>query len=69
MPRWADRAKIAKVYARRKSGQQVDHIVPLKEIDPGTGEHVVCGLHVHYNLRIVQSRVNGSKWAYWEASK
>lgn len=67
MPRWADRAKIAAVYARREPGQHVDHIVPLKGIDRDTGEHVVCGLHVHYNLRITSGKTNDAKWAYWRS--
>lgn len=65
MPRWADRAKIAKVYARRRPGQHVDHVVPLKGIHPETGEHIVCGLHVHYNLRVSSGKANDAKWAYW----
>lgn len=65
MPVWTDAKKIAEIYAARQPGEHVDHIIPLKGIDPETGEHVVCGLHVHQNLRITPADENGAKWAYY----
>lgn len=59
-PSWADMAKIGAIYVecnrRREAGEdvQVDHEVPLK------GKKV-CGLHVHYNLRIIPTFDNRSK--------
>jgi hypothetical protein len=58
IPGWADQDKIYEVYKQSGEGFEVDHIVPLH------GE-VVCGLHVHYNLRIVtmtENRRKGNKW-------
>jgi hypothetical protein len=63
VPLWADHAMIEKIYdrcAKRNAKQHlglkwhVDHIVPLQS-------SLVCGLHVHYNLRIVPSTVNTAK--------
>lgn len=60
-PRWADRDAIKEMY--RKAGERtkttrvqhcVDHIVPL--IHP-----LVCGLHVHYNMRVITGSANSSK--------
>jgi hypothetical protein len=57
MPTWADHEAIAAVYLEaqrlREAGQDVhvDHIVPLQ------GRRV-RGLHVHYNLQILPSRIN-----------
>lgn len=59
-PPWADRKAINKIYAecrrRRRNGEdvEVDHIVPL--LHP-----IVCGLHVPWNLRIVDRTINGRK--------
>lgn len=52
-------------YAARPDGHHVDHIVPLKGIDPVTKEHVVCGLHVPWNLQYLTGPENDSKWAWW----
>jgi hypothetical protein len=40
---------------------EVDHIVPLKAIDPITRKHIACGLHVPWNLQILPRFVNRSK--------
>lgn len=60
-PPWADKDLIRALYkeARRLTkltGEQytVDHIIPLK------GE-TVCGLHVHYNLRVIPEYENRKK--------
>lgn len=64
-PRWADSSKIMEVYefaAQARSmglDVQVDHIVPLIS-------DIVCGLHVHQNLRPCLSFSNRSKGnRYW----
>ena len=60
-PKWADRSKIKNIYqeciAKTKlSGikYEVDHIIPLK------GKSV-SGLHVHWNLQVIEASVNRSK--------
>lgn len=59
-PIWVDMALIDAIYTecqrRRDLGEEVevDHEVPLK------GKNV-CGLHVHYNLRIIPTADNRSK--------
>lgn len=59
-PLWADDRKITAVYTRmkalRKAGfdVEVDRIIPLKS-------KLVCGLHVHWNLRIIPMPHNRSK--------
>jgi hypothetical protein len=60
-PWWADHNAIRVFYdeavrlsAETGTPHEVDHIVPLK------GENV-CGLHVHWNLRVVTRRANRSK--------
>ena len=54
-PPWADKTKIAAIYARAAQlRQEVDHIVPL--VSP-----IVCGLHCEANLQILPMPANRSK--------
>ena len=60
-PKWADRKEIKKIYKEciektKNSGikHEVDHIVPLKG-------QFVSGLHVHWNLQILQAKENRLK--------
>lgn len=65
-PLWANSFFIEEIYALAKLREKVcggkwhvDHIVPLKS-------HLVCGLHVESNLRVVPARVNLTKSnTYW----
>ena len=57
-PQWADHKRISKIYSQarirtRRSGilHVVDHVIPLH------GE-IVCGLHVHDNLRVITYAAN-----------
>lgn len=60
MPAWADNSKIELIYrvaaSMRRHGKDVhvDHIVPLQ------GKSV-SGLHVHYNLQIIDANANRMK--------
>ena len=61
MPPWADRKAIRAVFKEAQartieSGipHEVDHIVPLQ------GKNV-CGLHVHWNLRVITAQENRRK--------
>jgi hypothetical protein len=70
-PAWANSFFIDEIYdlaARRtalKTGGiakwHVDHIVPMKGVDPVTKEHIVCGLHVEHNLRVIPAVENLKK--------
>jgi hypothetical protein len=60
-PPWIDRDAIAAIYARaqalkRLTGKKyhVDHIVPLAGAN-------VCGLHVQWNLRVIEAHENQKK--------
>lgn len=76
MPPWltdAHKAEIEAIYAEavrltRETGipHEVDHIVPLKGRHPRTGEHIVCGLHVPWNLRVVPWYDNRAKWCIFD---
>lgn len=57
-PGWADKEAIARVYKSCGPRSCVDHIVPLQ------GD-LVCGLHVHYNLRCIGRKLNTSKKNKW----
>jgi hypothetical protein len=55
VPRWYDANSVAKVYAKaREFGFEVDHIVPINS-------KIVCGLHVHANLQLLDRPLNASK--------
>ena len=57
---WADRKKIAEIYAQgRLRGLHVDHIVPLKH-------PLVCGLHCEFNLQLLAPEVNIAKRNHFE---
>lgn len=65
MPKWANSFFIAEAYdlaARRTKllgfPWHVDHIVPLKS-------HLVCGLHVEHNLRVIPASENVRKNNRW----
>lgn len=53
-PSWADSSKIKEIYKACPEGSHVDHEIPLTH-------PLVCGLHVHQNLRILSASENLSK--------
>ena len=59
-PYWFEKDLVEKVYQEACSrGWEVDHIVPIKS-------EIVCGLHCHDNLQILEKELNGSKSnSYW----
>lgn len=57
---WADKKKIAQIYAKgRLEGLHVDHVVPLKH-------PLVCGLHCEFNLQLLPPDVNIAKSNHFE---
>lgn len=55
MPPWVDRIAIRSIYERAKiAGMEVDHIIPLRH-------HLVCGLHVPWNLQLLTETENCRK--------
>ena len=55
MPAWADKEKIAALYAEAKAkGLTVDHIVPLSN-------RLVCGLHCEQNMQLMTLEENRKK--------
>ena len=73
-PAWADKQAIEAVYLRAKRLQletgltyHVDHHIPLKGVNR-RGEHVVCGLHVHYNLVPLPEKENRAKTNKFEVT-
>ncbi len=59
-PKWVDLQEIKEIYLARPKGYHVDHIIPLQGINE-FGEHVVCGLHVPYNLQYLTAEQNMRK--------
>lgn len=67
-PPWADLGEIEAVYERAREmteetgvPHEVDHIVAIKAVDPSSGTHVCCGLHVPANLQVLTRARNRSK--------
>ena len=54
---------IVEVYEGRPDGYEVDHIIPIKGKDfiDGKRQHVVCGLHVPWNLQYLTKEENRKK--------
>lgn len=59
-PAWADHAKIAEVYAIAEAMRQDGHVVEVDHIVPLQGR-TASGLHVHWNLQIIEKRENQRK--------
>lgn len=59
------RTEIKKIYENKPAGCHVDHIVPLKGLCPITKVHIVCGLHVPWNLQYLNGEDNMRKWAWF----
>jgi hypothetical protein len=53
--------QIRRIYAGCPAGYHVDHIIPLKAVNPSTREHVASGLHVPWNLQYLTAHDNESK--------
>lgn len=61
MPSKATLRECAEVVMRAPAGAQMDHAVPLMGLHPVTGEWVVSGLHVPFNLEPMLARSNTRK--------
>lgn len=60
-PSWLTKEQlnqIKEIYENCPPGHHVDHIIPLKAINPATKEHVACGLHVPWNLQYLSALEN-----------
>ena len=58
-----ERDKTITIYKGCPKGYHVDHIIPIKGHDMRNGKrvHVVCGLHVHWNLQYLTAHANLTK--------
>lgn len=57
------RDETVEIYSQCVKGYEVDHIIPIKGYDflNGSRQHVVCGLHVPWNLQCIPKSENRSK--------
>jgi len=63
-PRWLTRQQWEEIWQLYKDcprGYHVDHIVPLKAVEPTTNRHIACGLHVPWNLQHLSKSENHKK--------
>jgi hypothetical protein len=61
----AFKREVAAIYAACPEGHDVDHVVPIKGTDPVTRQHVVCGLHVPWNLQHLTAEDNNKKGCWF----
>ena len=57
--------ELKEFYLGCPEGFHVDHVVPIKGMDPETKRYVVCGLHVPWNLQYLTGEENDRKWAWF----
>lgn len=50
---------ISEIYSSRKEGEHVDHIIA--RVSKRKSEHIACGLHVPWNLSVIDAIDNMSK--------